>query len=319
MNRRLTNDEFLAKVAELQPNIEVLDTYVTSSTRMRARCKRCGREWETAGGNLAHGSGCIRCASVDRMSKRRITTEEFREKLSNISPDIEVVGEYKSSAEKIHVKCLICGHEWLSLSSNLLAGHGCRECMRVNTGMRCKSTHAEFLTKLSRVHPEFKCIDNKENLYSSSIEHMQFACPNGHTFLARPDHILQPMAGCPVCKESYGEQKIRRYLENNCVPFESQKIFADCAYVRALPFDFYIEELNVAIEFDGHQHFAPIEHFGGEKQFEVTRLRDDIKTRYCCDNGITLVRIPYWDYDNIEQILDIVINPQKGVRNEKFN
>lgn len=311
MSRRLTNDEFLAKVAKLQPDVEVLDTYVTSSTRMRARCKRCGREWEADGGSLARGNGCIRCASVDRISKRRITTEDFRAKLSNISPDIEVVGEYKSSTEKIHVKCLTCGHEWLSLPSNLLAGHGCRECMRINTGARCKSTHAEFIKKLSRIHPEFKCVDDKENLYSSSIDHMQFKCPNGHIFSARPDHILHPMAGCPVCKESYGEQKIRRYLEDNGIPFESQKTFADCVYIRALPFDFYIEELNTAIEFDGHHHFAPIKHFGGEEHFEATRLRDDIKTKYCRDNGIVLVRIPYWDYDNIERTLDAVINSRK--------
>jgi hypothetical protein len=58
------------------------------------------------------------------------------------------------------------------------------------------------------------------------------------------------------------------------------------------------------IEFDGKQHFKPIKFFGGEKAFEETQERDQRKNRYCRDHNIELVRIPYYDFDNIEAILE---------------
>ena len=46
-----------------------------------------------------------------------------------------------------------------------------------------------------------------------------------------------------------------------------------------------------------------VDYFGGDETLEKTKLRDNIKTKYCEDNHIKLIRIPYWDFDNIEQIL----------------
>lgn len=82
--------------------------------------------------------------------------------------------------------------------------------------------------------------------------------------------------------------------------FCTQKTFKDCQYRNPLPFDFYLEEYNLCIEYDGEQHFEP--RFG-EEEFEKTVVRDKIKTEFCNKNGITLLRIPYWEFKNIEKIL----------------
>jgi hypothetical protein len=58
------------------------------------------------------------------------------------------------------------------------------------------------------------------------------------------------------------------------------------------------------IEFDGRQHYEPIEFFGGEEKYISRKKNDQIKTNYCLKNNISLLRIPYWDYDNIETILE---------------
>ena len=68
--------------------------------------------------------------------------------------------------------------------------------------------------------------------------------------------------------------------------------------------DFYIEDINLAIEYDGQQHYKPIEKFGGQEEFEKTIYRDKLKDKYCNDNNIQLIRIPYYDFNNIESILD---------------
>ena len=59
----------------------------------------------------------------------------------------------------------------------------------------------------------------------------------------------------------------------------------------------------MCIEYDGQQHFEPNEYFGGQKHFNILKRHDNIKDEYCQDNKIKLVRIPYWDFDNIENIL----------------
>ena len=73
---------------------------------------------------------------------------------------------------------------------------------------------------------------------------------------------------------------------------------------RELPFDFYIPDLNITIEYDGRQHYEIIDYFGGLDGFIDTKIRDTIKTIYCKENNIKLIRIPYWDFDKIEKILE---------------
>ena len=55
---------------------------------------------------------------------------------------------------------------------------------------------------------------------------------------------------------------------------------------------------------DGEQHFKPMRIFGGENGFKETKKRDGIKDTYCKKNNIPLLRIPYWEKDIIENILD---------------
>lgn len=115
--------------------------------------------------------------------------------------------------------------------------------------------------------------------------------------------------GCPSCKSSKGERKIEQWLkENNLVFFREYK-FEDCKDKRRLPFDFFLPEYNLALEYDGRQHYEPVT-FGGisEKRaiklFEENKKRDKIKEEYCANNGINFLRISYKNFDNIFQILE---------------
>ena len=68
--------------------------------------------------------------------------------------------------------------------------------------------------------------------------------------------------------------------------------------------------MNLVIEFDGIQHFKPVKLFGGEKEFEKTKIKDEIKSRYCLDNNINLIRISYLEdieerLSNIEKLITL--------------
>ena len=58
------------------------------------------------------------------------------------------------------------------------------------------------------------------------------------------------------------------------------------------------------IEYNGEQHYEPVEAFGGEKQLEVQHEHDRRKRKYAENNGFQFIEIGYWDFNNIEEILN---------------
>ena len=84
--------------------------------------------------------------------------------------------------------------------------------------------------------------------------------------------------------------------------------FNDCRNKNPLPFDFYLPEYKTCIEFDGRQHFESIEHWEGDNGLLKIKKNDSIKNEYCKDNDIKLIRIPYYEIDNIEDKLFCIFN-----------
>lgn len=109
---------------------------------------------------------------------------------------------------------------------------------------------------------------------------------------------------CGCYHRSLREQYIESILINNNISYIPQHTFDDCRDVFKLPFDFYLPDYNICIEYDGEQHFRPIDLFGGEEAFQKRKEHDFIKTQYCIDHDILLIRIPYMKSDNeIEKII----------------
>jgi hypothetical protein len=110
--------------------------------------------------------------------------------------------------------------------------------------------------------------------------------------------------GCPNCSNntnSNGEKIIENYLKQNNVEFNKQYRFHDCKNRKRLPFDFYLPKYNMCIEFDGQQHFHSIDFWGGVTAFNMRLINDKIKTLYCINNHVELLRIKY-DENIIEKL-----------------
>ena len=109
--------------------------------------------------------------------------------------------------------------------------------------------------------------------------------------------------GCPFLSEPHGEEWVRKYLSDNNTIFERQKTFNGLYGVgnRKLSYDFVIPDSNILIEYNGIQHYKPIEHFGGEKQLKVQKEHDRRKRKYAKENGYTLIEISY-KYDTYEKV-----------------
>ena len=70
-----------------------------------------------------------------------------------------------------------------------------------------------------------------------------------------------------------------------------------------LSYDFYLNDYNTCIEYNGEQHYRPVNIFGGEKRFKKQLLHDNLKRQYCEINNINLIIVPYWEKENIENFL----------------
>ena len=141
-------------------------------------------------------------------------------------------------------------------------------------------------------------------------------CPIcGKEFIALPAKVMENHTTSCGCKlNSSKERIIENYLKELSLNYEKQKRFEDCKYYYTLPFDFAIYNndgtLICLIEYDGQQHFKPIDFFGGIDGFEKTKIRDSIKNQYCKNNNIRLLRLNYLNTDNeIKKMITNIIYP----------
>lgn len=116
---------------------------------------------------------------------------------------------------------------------------------------------------------------------------------------------------CPQCHESKGEIKIREWLKYYKLNYISQKIFDGLLGLGNgnLSYDFYIPKYNLLIEYQGEQHEKYIEGFHVNKNaFRKQQEHDKRKRGYAKNNSIQLLEIWYWEFDNIETILEKELN-----------
>lgn len=178
------------------------------------------------------------------------------------------------------------GHFYTQERGNLLKNKKCNLCYLQNKVF----SKEKILKDFNLLHGDnYQYVfENFKNVHSK----IKITCKNKHVFYQKISNHLQGK-GCPTCRESFGERTIALFLDNNNIIYEKQKTFDDLIFLNKLKFDFYIPKYNLIIEYDGIQHFEPVEFLGGEKEFEKNRQRDLLKNDYCNKNNIKLFRISY--------------------------
>lgn len=241
----------------------------------------------------------------DDIMPRRLTHEEFMEKFyekNKNAENIEILGEYVNNRTKIKCKCKIDGYKWEMIPSNLLSNQGCPKCSG-----NIKKTTEEFKQEIKDVNDNIEILGE----YKGALTKIKVRCKiDEYEWETMPNSLLNGY-GCPKCNESKGEKRVAKFLDSKNIKYKPQYKFDDCRNKKELPFDFYIPSLNIAIEYDGEDHYMIILRGGKNDTYErafnrfvSTKVRDTIKTIYCKENNIKLIRIPYWDFDKIEEILE---------------
>ena len=229
---------------------------------------------------------------------KKLTTSRFIEKAIAVHGDrydySKVV--YCDSKKKIEIVCKTHGSFFQRPNNHWEGQQGCPVCAG-----NIQLTTEIFIYRANEIHGEK--YDYSKATYVNNKTKIAIICAIHGIFQQTPNSHLCG-SGCFACRESSGERKIANYLDKKGLRFEREKRFESCKLKRSLPFDFYIADSNILIEFDGRQHFQVISYFGGDDTFALNSKKDNIKTKWAFDNGYKLIRIPYMEKDNIELILD---------------
>lgn len=289
-----THEEYVSELEQINPNIEVLEKYTGADIKTLFKCKIDGFEWRTGAANVLSGTGCPKCAGNPRK-----THDEYVQELSMVNPNIEVIGTYINIITKIQHRCKIHNYIWDGIPSTLLKGVDCPVCHYVKVAENLRMSHEEYVQRLYDINPNVICM---EKYFDMKTPILHKCLIHDYEWMVAPNNLMRGH-GCPKCgcRFSKGEESVKNWLDLYEIDSVRQKTFDDCRDKYPLPFDFYLPNLNKAIEFDGIQHFKPVEAFGGEEGFKITVLHDQIKNQYCEDNDIPLLRIPY--YADIEMEL----------------
>ncbi|MCE5220069.1 MAG: hypothetical protein LLF98_02075 [Clostridium sp.] len=311
-NPKLASEWHPTKNGDLTP----YDVVYTNYQKVWWQCsKNPEHEWQATISSRNNGCGCPYCYG-------RYPTKDYN--LLTCNPKLCEEWNYKRNKKKPEEYCpnsgdkvwWICekGHEWQSTIYNRSIGNGCPYCIG-----KLPSKEYNLLVINPELCEEWNCEKNNkkpEEYTPGSNQKVWWKCKKcGYEWKATICGRNNTGQGCPHCNKSKGEKEISKILMIFRIDNIYHHTFPDCKYKKPLEFDFYLSNHIIAIEYQGIQHYEPIDfaNKGKEwalKQFNLVQLRDQIKRDYCKNNNIKLIEIPYWDFDNIEEILkrELMIN-----------
>lgn len=247
------------------------------------------------------GQGCPMCTGKQKW------TEEYFLKLARDKYGDQFIyhNDFVDANTIIEITCSEHGSFYTTPRNHLRSEFGCPQCSREHFAKQQTLPWQLFIEKAKDKWGDtfdYSMINNTN--YIDTKHKVPIICPKHGLFLQKPNNHLNG-AGCPYCLRSLGEEKVALFLTKNNIEYRQQYrfnndiLFCSNKYFRV---DFYLPVQNFVIEYNGEQHYKYVAIFS-ERTFEQQQERDCALRQYCREHKITLIEIPYWDYDNIDTIL----------------
>lgn len=301
MGRKSTQEEFILNSIRIHG--DKFDYSITQYKGVKEKVKiKCpnGHIFEQSPNDHLNGHGCKKCKGWGKYTDSNKNFIQDLKKIHKNTLDFTKT-KYNGWDNQVIIICPKHGSFTKRASDLLNQKQGCPKCGRERISEKNGWDNKIFVEKSMLCHGN--TYDYSKVKYEGANSKVIITCSKHGDFTQNPkDHINQSH-GCPVCRNSKGENIIRKILIELDINFKPQHKFKNCINKRKLPFDFYLPEYNICIEFDGEQHFFPVESFGGVKNFNYITGNDQIKTDYCKVNNIKLLRINYKQINKINQII----------------
>ena len=287
MPKRLTQKEFQDRVLQkLGSSYIVLGEYKNKEIKIEILHYKCGNKFlKRPGDIMTKGSGCPYCNG----NQKAKYTESWV--IQNTPYPYKYIKGYNAMKKKCIFYCEKCQTYFEQFPSRLINQkiYGC------NCYSTKRKTHEQFLNQLGKeCLEEFDILDKYINI-DTKIRFKHKQCNT--IFKLSPYQFItrHQKKYCPICyyRKSKGQLKVEQFLVANNIDFQKEFTFSDLPNKR---FDFFLPKFNTIIQYDGQQHFYPINFFGGKNQFLKQQQSEKIKNEYCLKNKINLFKILYQIY-----------------------
>ena len=258
-----------------------------------------GEFWQEANSHLYHGRRCPKCNGFFKK-----TTEDFIKDAKHVHGDKYDYSKfvYEGNKQPGIIICPIHGEFLQTPIHHICQKSGCSKCNHVSIGVT--KTTEQFIEDANKIHY------NKYNYSKAKYEHSHkpiiIICSKHGEFRQTPNSHLSGK-GCPKC-----------ILKSQTVIFETLKSnFPDTTFIWEYKsewlgnqrIDIFVPEYNIAIEYNGIQHYKPVDVFGGEEQLKIQIEQDSLKLEKCKQNNIELLIIRY---DHQKEYLMLIKNKLKN-------
>lgn len=263
--------------------------YVKNHSKLKIRCKY-GHEWETAPRQIKKGYWCPICSAKIRGEKSRKYTIDDMIKYAQSKGGECLSTEFKGLNSPLIWKCKK-DHIWKNRPSSMFNQQSwCRKCSAIIRGKK-RRTPIEVYQEIAQKRGG-KLLSTE---YINSHTKMEWQCEDGHKFWSVPAPVRFQDVWCPICSSGISERIVREYFK---IIFEKdfQKkhpIWLLSPLRKRMELDGYNEELRIAFEYQGEQHYNPI-YFGKNKRLKEIQIKDELKKQLCEKNNVTLITIPYY-------------------------
>ena len=308
MKKKLTDEEISNILINFYPgsnNIDIFRVkYKNNKIRLKVRfiCGVCGTYNEAFFDNVKKGKACSGCGRKKAIlnSRKKYSIEFIEEEL--LKRNFKWINKeyYKDASSGLKTECMVCGHISIANATNRInENRGCAKCLGlIKKSINEVREEIEILGK-----GEYELLSTKYVKAERLLDVMHKTC--GYKYKVSRSNFRKGRR-CPSCNISKGEQKISDFMISQNIIFEREKEFPGLVGINGgnLRYDFFIPEKNILIEYDGELHY--METTKGNnliRQQEHDKRKDEYAKRY----GWKLIRIPYWEFDNIEKILSSII------------
>jgi len=294
----------------------ISEVYEGSDIKLKWKCLKggCNETFKMIWDSILQNRGCPYCegrkvglSNCLATKKPDLASEWHPTKNGDLTPYDVTCGIVK----KVWWQCSKnLEHEWEAKINNRNSGNGCPY---------CSGRYATKENNLLVINPElckewnYKKNNKKPEGYTpGSNKKVWWICKECGYEWKSVIYSRNSGIGCPQCNESKGEIEIRKILNNEYLNYKSQYSFLNLLsdLNNPLRFDFAIfkdktkTQIYGLIEYDGKQHYEWIEGWISKENYKKIKYHDQLKNQYCQKYNISLLRIPYWEFNNIENILN---------------
>lgn len=292
IKNRKSHDTFISQMQTINPNITILEKYVDDKTYLKCKCNKCGYIWSSPPSRLLRNKGCPNYRKhIDFIRSK--TKDYTGSKIGMLTVLKRII-----TKDEVFYECLCdCGNYINIQSSKLkkLKSCGCK------VSNQKKGIFVDITGKIYGKLTVIKRVENRnKDLY------WLCRCECGNEVIVRGSYLKSGITKSCGCLCSKGEYIVAKWLKVHNTEFETHKRFSELVGVNngQLSYDFYLPRYNFLVEIQGIQHEKSVDMFGGEERLKIQQEHDRRKREYAKNNGYRLLEIWYYDFDNIEEILN---------------